>query len=603
MLGSSGSMSKWRSQHGARLLAGGEAEYRLWAPAAAKAAVRVGGRAYPMRRAPDGLWETVAPAGDYMFSVDGKEVADPASRDQPAGTRGPSRVFDAGSFAWTDAGWTGLELEDHVIYEVHVGTFTREGTFDAAMGRLAALRDLGVTAVELMPVAEFPGKRNWGYDGVFLYAPHSGYGGPRALQRFVDACHRVGLAVILDVVYNHIGPEDSVLAALAPYASSRFDTPWGHAFDYDRPEVRRFVVDNALMWLIDFHVDGLRLDAAHALFDVGQRHIVRELTEAFRVEAHRRGRRAWVFAETDENDVRLLEERGVDSHWNDDFHHAMYALLTGSNRGVFSDFVRMGDLAKAIEEGFVLDGTRPSAYRGGRRHGTSSRHCRGRQFVAFLQNHDQIANGSQGRRLAGQVEAGAHRAAAAVWACAPNVLLLFMGQEYAEAAPFHYFVDHRDGGLVEAVRRGRQREFERYGFADEFPDPGAAATFEASRLDWSLREQPGHAAALRLYRDLLALRKRLPALSNCRRDLARVRFDEAGRWLALERRDPAGAAAVAVANLSGATREVTLPAGTWRVELWTEDKRYGGVGGGPEGASGAVTLPAWSAAVLAGGGG
>jgi maltooligosyltrehalose trehalohydrolase len=591
-------MSRSWPLHGARALAAGEAEYRVWAPAAAKAAVRVGGRAHPMRRSPDGMWETVAPAGDYLFAVDGREFADPASRHQPAGTRGASRVFDP-AFAWTDAAWTGLELEDHVIYELHVGTFTPEGTFDAAIGRLAALRELGVTAVELMPAAEFPGSRNWGYDGVFLYAAHSGYGGPRALQRFVDACHRVGLAAILDVVYNHIGPEDSVLEALAPYGSTRFDTPWGRAFDYDRPEVRRFVVDNALMWLIDFHFDGLRLDAAHALFDTSDRHIVSELAEAFRVEAHRRGRRAWVYAETDENDVRLIEERGVDSHWNDDFHHAMHALLTGSNRGYFVDYGRMADLAKAIEEGFVLDGTRPSTYRGGRPHGSSSRFCRGRQFVAFLQNHDQIANGSQGRRQTEQVSAGAHRAAAAVWACAPNVPLLFMGQEYAEAAPFHYFVDHRDPGLVDAVRRGRRREFERFGFTEEFPDPAAPATFEACKLDWSRRDRPGHAAALRLYRDLLSLRRRTPELSNCRRDLARVRFDEAGRWLALERGDPGGGAAVVAANLGGAAREVPLPPGSWRVALWTEDARYGGSGpSAPQAATARLALPAWSAAAL-----
>jgi len=568
--------------HGARALPNGQAEYRIWAPKARQMAVKVGGRAHLMQPEKGGFFTTEAPAGDYLFAFEGAELPDPASRHQPRGTRGPSRVTDPSALPWTDSAWKGLALEEYVLYELHVGTFTPEGTFDAIIPRLAALRDLGVTAIELMPVGEFPGARNWGYDVAFPYAPHSAYGGPAGLQRVVDACHRHGLAVVLDVVYNHLGPEDCILESFAPYASPRFDTPWGRPLDFDRPEARRFVVDNALMWLADYHVDALRLDAVHALFDTTEPPIVRELAAAFHAEARRLGRRAWLFAETDQNDVRVIEELGVDSHWNDDFHHALHALLTGARHGYFADFGRMADLAKAIEEGFVLDGSRASAYHG-RAHGTSSRYLKGPQLTAFAQNHDQIANASQGRRLSET------RVAAALLAFTPNVPLLFMGQEYGETAPFHYFISHQGEPLIDAVRRGRRKEFERFGASHDFPDPADPATFEACKLNWSLRDRTPHSQVLRFHRDLLSLRRRTPALSNGRRDQTRVRFDEAARWITIER----GGGAILAANLSRETVEIPIGEKPWRLEMSTGD-RISRAAGPP------CRLPPGSAAVYVG---
>jgi len=570
-----------------------------------------------MTRGGDDVFETVVPSAragcDYRFRIDGgRRRPDPRSRHQPHGVHGPSRVVDPGGFRWSDAGFRGLGLEELVVYELHVGTFTREGTFDAVIPRLAWLRELGVTAVEIMPVAEFPGGRNWGYDGVHPFAPQSTYGGPDGLQRLVDACHRHGLAVLLDVVYNHLGPEGSCLPDYAPCFTGRYRTPWGDALNYDGPDsdgVRRFVIDNAVQWVRDYHVDGLRLDAVHGIFDSSARHILEELASEVHAEGERLGRRVQVIAESDLNDVRVIAPAasggfGHDAQWSDDFHHSAHVLLTGDGHGYFADFGKVADLARAIESGFVYDGRRSLFRR--RRHGSPSRGRPGRQFVVCLQNHDQVANASRGARLANRVDLARQTLGTALLLCAPNVPLLFMGQEFGAVTPFHYFVSHGDPALVEAVRAGRRRELESFRFDEAFADPQAEETFERCRLDWSAIGREPHARLLALHRDLLALRRARASLRNCRSDLARAAFDEARRWLALTRSDPSGDAAACAFNFGAERCDVPLePApGRFELALSTCDPRYGGDAGSMPPASfetgaGAVGVPCapWSAAI------
>lgn len=494
---------------GGRLVPEGT-EFRVWAPKVTRLAVKVGPRLYPMRRGEEDVFETTVsePVRDYAYVLDdAKERPDPVSRWQPYGVHGPSRIVD--DFEWTDRDWKGIPLEDYILYELHVGAFA--GSFEGVIGRLPYLRELGVTAIEIMPVAEFPGPRNWGYDGVHLYAPQSTYGGPEGLKKLVDACHRHGLAAVLDVVYNHLGPEGNYLNDYAPYFSPRYRTPWGDAVNYDGPYcdgVRRHIVDNAVYWQTEYHFDALRLDAVHGIFDFSAKHILQEIAEASAGP---------IIAESDLNDPRILDY-GIDAQWNDDFHHALYALLTGERHGYLADFGAIDDLKKAIEEGFVYDG-RYSAYRR-RRHGASSKGRPPGRFVVFLQNHDQIGNASAGRRLTGD----ALRLGTQVLMFAPNLPLLFMGQEYGETAPFHYFTSHSDPALVDAVRKGRNEEF-----GSEFVDPQDPKTFEDSRLTWAVDEE-----MLRFTRDLIALRKTFSCRTSVRADGRRLFIERDGRSLAAD---------------------------------------------------------------------
>jgi maltooligosyltrehalose trehalohydrolase len=579
---------------GATVLPDGRTRFRVWAPRPRAVALELAGRdPIELDRAGD-LYEAtvvgVGPGADYVYVLDGeRRRPDPASRWQPAGVHGPSRVVDPGAFPWTDAAWRGLPLEAYVVYEVHVGTFTAEGTFDAAIARLDAVRDLGVTAVELMPVAEFPGGRNWGYDGVHLFAPQSTYGGPEALRRLVDACHARGLAVVLDVVYNHLGPEGNYLGEMAPFFTSRYETPWGDAINLDGPGsdgVRRHLIENACYWLEELHVDALRLDAIHGIFDFSARHVLEELATAFHARAAARGRAAHVIAESDLNDPRVVHPparggHGLDAQWSDDFHHAVRTALTGDRRGYFADFGRAADVGKAVTEGYVVAGAY-SRFRD-RRHGSSSADVPGRQLVVCVHNHDQIANGSGGDRLAQVVGLERAKLAAALCLTAPSVPLLFMGEDWADPAPFLYFISHGDPALVEAVRAGRRAELAAWAGRHVDDDPAAEATFARCRLDWSLRERPPHAQVLALYRDLLALRAGHACLGNCRKDLTRARTSEAPPWIVVERGDPSGAAAVIVANLGDAPLDAPPPPGA-RLALATCDPRYGGPGLAPDGA-------------------
>jgi maltooligosyltrehalose trehalohydrolase len=432
-----------------------------------------------------------------------------------------------------------------------------------------------------MPVAEVPGRCNWGYDGVTMYAPQSSYGGPAGLKALVDACHRHQLAVVLDVVYNHLGPEGNYLPEFAPFFTSCYRTPWGEAINYDGPEsdgVRRFVVDNALYWLTEYHVDALRLDAIHGIFDFSARHILEEMAGEFHAQANRLGRAAWLIAESDLNDARVIKPTalggyGIDAQWLDDFHHALHTSLTPDTRGYFADFDGLPSLAKAINGGFVYDGRR-SLYRR-RRHGSSSLDRPGEQFIAFTQNHDQIANALSGLRSSKRLSLEEQKLAAAILLFSPYLPLLFMGQEYGETAGFYYFTDHGDRALAEAVREGRRKEAGAFLANGEFVDPQDPTTFERSRLNWNLREQAPHSALLAWYREWIAIRKQCAALRNCRKDLVRTEWDSNRRWLAIERGDPSGSRAVLICNFAEAAQTVPIP---FPGEAWPAQVELAGAG-------------------------
>jgi maltooligosyltrehalose trehalohydrolase len=550
-----------RSRLGPRLVEGG-ATFGVWAPNVRSLAVRTGGRTVPLAAGERGTWwgrvEGAEAGDDYLLVLDGdRERPDPRSRFQPDGVHGPSRLVDLAS---APAPFAPPALRDLVFYELHCGTFTPQGTFDAAARRLGHLVDLGVTAVEVMPVAAFPGSRGWGYDGVALYAVHAAYGGPAGFRRFVDACHDAGLAVFLDVVYNHLGPDGNYLAEFGPYFSDRSTTPWGAAVNLDGPGsdfVRGFVLDNAEQWVSGYGVDGLRLDAVHNLHDRSSVHILEELAE--RVHAARPG--SVVVAESDLHQPLLVTGYGIDAMWADDLHHAIHVALTGETSGWYDGFQDLQALAKALESGWVFTGQFYPAL--DRRHGRDPVGLGGERFVVCSQNHDQVGNRAFGDRLATLVGPDLDAVASVLVACSPFLPLLFQGQEWGETRPFLFFTDHGPE-LAESVRRGRQAEFAAFGWA-EVPDPNDPATFERSKLDWSRAAGP----ALELWRALLWLRRDVPALGNCRRDLATARVDPERRLVVLERADPSGSLAVVVANLGQRPQQLPVDTGKLRLRLAT----------------------------------
>jgi maltooligosyltrehalose trehalohydrolase len=522
------------------------APFEVWAPRAARVELLLDGERLTMEPGERGWWRlqrSAPPGSDYGFVLDGGEpLPDPRSPWQPHGVHGLSRTTDHADFRWTDAGWAQRPLREAIIYELHVGTFTPDGTFVAAIEKLPHLVELGVTHVELMPVAQFSGERGWGYDGVDLFAPHEAYGGPEALKRLVDAAHRLGLGVLLDVVYNHLGPEGNYLARFGPYFTDRYRTPWGDAVNFHEggsDEVRAFVVDSALTWLRDYHVDGLRLDAMHAVYDASPVHIGAEIARAVGRLAREIGRPLVVTVESDANDPRLLRDPasggdGLDAVWADDVHHALHATLTGERAGYYRDFPGLDALADVIREPFL----RPGAYRGyrDRSHGGSPDGLAGDRFVACLQNHDQVGNRARGERIGQLVGPARQMVGAAVLLTAPYVPLLFAGEEWGAGTPFPFFSDHRDPGLGEAVRRGRRAEFAAFGWApDQIPDPQAPETFAAARLDWAEAERPIHAATLAWYRSLIALRHDRSALATEDRTASAVAHDADAGTLRVER--------------------------------------------------------------------
>ncbi len=594
---------------GATPLSDGRCRFVVWAPAASRVELRIvpsegrqNERLVPMEAAAKGYFQVEmedAVSGDrYTYRLDGsKNRPDPASRFQPEGVHGPSQITQP-DFAWTDAAWKGHRLEGYVLYELHVGAFTPQGTFDAIIPRLNELRDLGITALELMPVAQFPGERNWGYDGAFPYAAQDSYGGPEGLRRLVDACHAQQVAVVLDVVYNHLGPEGNYLADFGPYFTDRYRTPWGPAVNFDgrgSDEVRRYFIENALYWIEECHVDALRLDAVHAIVDPSARPFLAELAAEVRKRAKQSGRRVHLIAESDRNDPRLAEPReqnglGLDALWNDDFHHALHALLTGERSGYYCDFGRTEHMATAFREGFVYSG-QYSEYRK-RRHGAPSHHLPPHRLVVFAQNHDQVGNRMLGERLGALTSLEASKLAAGLVALSPYLPLLFMGEEYGETAPFQYFVSHSDPGLIEAVRKGRREEFAAFGWQGEVPDPQDAATFERSRLQWNLRSTGHHTVLVALYKELLLLRRSLPALAGGSKEVMQVRPREAKHAL-LVRRWSEASEALMIFHFADAVDEVRvkLPDGEWQKRLDSADVQWMGPGSQiPERVAGDVIL-------------
>lgn len=586
--------NSWRLDLGASPLDSVETCFRVWAPKVKNLSVRLitedKSRVVRLLEEGDGYFAGTVDGireGDRYFYLfdDGTERPDPASRFQPEGVHGPSQVVSPAGFPWADDGWKGISLDAYVIYELHVGTFTREGTFEAAIPRLDYLAELGVTAVELLPVAQFPGKRNWGYDGVYPFAPQNSYGGPNGLKRLIDACHRKGLAVVLDVVYNHLGPEGNYLGCFGYYFTDRYRTRWGDAVNFDGPysdEVRAFFISNALYWINEFHLDALRIDAIHGIFDFSARHFLRQLTEAVHCHREGLGRKIYVIAESDLNDARTVNPPeiggyGMDVQWNDDFHHALHALLTGENRGYYQDFGRLGHLGKAFAEGFVYTGEY-SPYRK-RRHGSSVKERSPAQFIVFSQNHDQVGNRLRGDRLSVTLPLGKLILAAGVVILSPYLPLLFMGEEYGEKAPFPYFVSHSDSALIEAVRAGRRAEFGSFAWEGESPDPQDEATFLRAKIDPAMRVEGEHAVIFGFYRKLLELRRSVPPLRSIeRRDTGVTCFEE--KKVLLVRRRAGTAEVFCIYSFSDAQQEVAVPfpAGTWEKLIDSDSPEWGGGG-------------------------
>jgi maltooligosyltrehalose trehalohydrolase len=584
------SSTAWRPALGA-WLEEGAARFRVWAPTHEDVELVLDGVPTPvaLEKQADGSFVGVVlqvEAGQrYRYRVDGRgPFPDPASRFQPEGVHGPSEIVDAAGFEWNDSRWPGLTLDDLVLYELHVGTFTAAGTFAGAAERLAYLRDLGVTAIEIMPVADFPGERNWGYDGVALFAPSRAYGRPDDLRRLVDAAHRLGLGIVLDVVYNHLGPDGAYVGAYCPhYFSKGKPTPWGAALNLDGPHsqgVREFLIENALHWVNEYHLDGLRLDATHALRDDGTRHLLAEMRARLHAATPRR---LVLIAEDGRNLRRLVQPEaeggyGLDAQWADDFHHQLRRILAGDSEGYYQDYDgSLPDLARTVREGWLYQGE-PSAYHG-QPWGEVPAGLPPRRFVFYAQNHDQVGNRAHGERLHHQVEPAVWRAASVLLLTAPEVPLLFMGQEWAAPSPFLFFTDHREP-LGARVGEGRRQEYA--GFAafsspaarERIPDPQDPETFRASRLDWSRLEEPPHATTRRLYRALLRLRREEPLLRSASGDgfdaralgeegLVFERFGESTRVLVVVRLKGRGPLAA------------PAPAGEpWEVLLTTEDEGF-----------------------------
>lgn len=521
--------------------------FAVWAPEATKVELSLDDISFAMHHVAGGWWRRVVEeAGHstrYGFSIDGGPVRpDPRSRWQPDGPHGRSAVLDHDRFSWTDHRWRGISHRGAVIYELHVGTFTPEGTFQAAIDRLPHLTELGVDAVELLPVAEFAGERGWGYDGVDLFAPHHAYGGPEGLKRLVDACHGHGLGVILDVVYNHLGPSGNYLAEFGPYFSEIHETNWGAAINFDGPgshEVRRLFIDNAVMWLRDYHIDGLRLDAVHAIIDDSETHILEAMAVEVDALATWLNRPLFLIAETDLNNPKFVHSRdadgfGLDAAWADEWHHALHAVLTGERSGYYEDFGSLELLGKALRQAWVYDGVY-SPHRG-RRHGESPTGLTGHQFVICTQNHDQVGNRARGERSSHLMSEAKLKIAAALLLTAPFTPMLFQGEEWGASTPFLYFTDHQEPHLGQAVSRGRREEFAHFGWDPaSIPNPQDPNTFLRSKLKWSELQRETHETMLDWYRDLVELRRRLPSLADPRLDYIEVETKEETRTIEVRR--------------------------------------------------------------------
>ncbi|WP_040005681.1 malto-oligosyltrehalose trehalohydrolase [Fibrisoma limi] len=581
---------------GVNFTSDGVAQVVVWAPLLNGVALSVtGGQTLlPMDRQDYGYWtlttDQLKPGDLYQFYLNGEiERPDPASLAQPMGVHGPSQAVDLTSFPWTDKDWSNLPLNEYVLYELHTGTFTPEGNFAAIEEKLDYLKSLGVNAIEIMPVAQFPGSRNWGYDGVYPFAVQNSYGGALGLKHLVDTCHRKEMAVVLDVVYNHMGPEGNYFRDFGPYFTSKYNTPWGEAINFDDAYcdgVRRYFVENALMWFRDFHIDALRLDAVHAIKDLSPTHILREIKLRVDQLIAQTGRQHYLIAELDLNDTRFInplseQGYGMDAQWIDEFHHALRVTATGEQSGYYSDFTGIAHLAKAYRDAYVYDG-QYSPHRN-KMFGIPAENKPGQQFVVFSQNHDQVGNRMLGERTSQLVSFEMQKLMAGAVLVSPYLPMLFMGEEWSEPHPFQYFVSHTDPELAEAVRRGRKAEFAYFHLEGEAPDPMADDTFQLSKLQWDLLEQEPHRTMWRYYQAFIALRKGHPVLSHLSRNDLDVTTNEARKTLVLHRWH-AGRHVMCLMNFSPEPQTVTVSdqAEQWHKLLDSADPEWNGPAAAPE---------------------
>jgi maltooligosyltrehalose trehalohydrolase len=591
---------------------GGSCDFRVFAPAARALALGLGpdaSRVVPLQPEHGGYWsgrgEAAPPGTLYRYRIDeGPWRPDPASRSQPQGVHGPSAVWDPSPFKWSDSGWTGVPLDESVLYELHIGTFTPEGTFAAAIGRLGHLRDLGVNAVELMPICQFAGARNWGYDGVDLFAVQDSYGGPDGFQRFVDAAHGHGIAVYLDVVYNHLGPEGNYLPGFGPYFTERYRTPWGGALNFDGPDcdpVRGFFLENAMHWLRDFRVDGLRLDAIHEIYDRGARPFLAELSDTVEAFSRRSGFPRRLIAESDLNDPNVVRPTasgglGMAGQWLDDFHHCLDARMRAGKSEYAKDYGDPRFLAKGYKEGFVFSGEWCPSRK--RRFGASSAGIPADRFIVFLQNHDQVGNRPTGDRLAAMADFQALKVAAAAYLLSPYVPMIFMGEEWGETRPFLFFVSHSDPALLRAVREGRKKEFGFLWASGSAPDPAGEEAFSRSKIDWGRAGSPQGRLLSGYYRELIGLRKSHPALRSRRKeDLEMGRIGPAfvlDRWSGPHR-------LWCALNFGKEAQRLELPpGGAWGKVFDSAEARWDGPGSAaPETAEGGSRIDAPASAAVA----
>lgn len=580
-------------QIGHRFIDSATCEFVLWAPKRRQVELKIISpqeRVIPLRPDGDGYWvvsaENITPGTRYVYRLDGDaERPDPASFSQPDGVHSASEVLDHGSFRWSDDQWKGMPLSEMIMYEMHIGTFTDRGTFDAVIPRLDEISALGINAIEIMPVAQYPGERNWGYDGVYPFAVQNSYGGAEGFRRLVNECHKKNLSVILDVVYNHLGPEGNYLRDFGPYFTDRYRTPWGSAINFDgaySDGVRNYFIENALYWFEYFHIDALRLDAIHGIFDMSARPFLLELSDSVKEFSRKAGRRLSLIAESDLNNSIVVrpQERGgygLDGTWCDDFHHCLHTLLTGDHSGYYVDFGTVGYLEKSLNEGYVYSG-QYSKFRK-RAHGNFSGDIPVDRFVVFAQNHDQVGNRMKGERLSSLVSFEALKLSAGTVVLSPYVPLLFMGEEYGDPSPFLYFVSHSDPPLIEAVREGRRREFDSFKWQGTPPDPSAQATFESSKLQWKLRSEGEHRVLLDFYRELLGLRRQIPALSHPGRQTCRVWSDEQCKLIFMERRQGASECLTLLHfNKSASAFKPSVSPGVWEKILDSSDSRWNGPG-------------------------
>lgn len=568
------------------------ADFSVWAPRCQSVHLKVEGQAekIPLLRDDFGYWnlgddvDLFAPF-DYSLILDDRiERPDPASHYQPEGVHSPSRAINHHQFQWNDQDWKGLDQKDLIFYEIHVGTFSRRGDFQGVIDRLGELQELGITAIEIMPVSSFPGHRNWGYDGVQPYAVQNSYGGPDEFKRLIDAAHQLNLAVFLDVVYNHMGPEGNYLRDFGYYFTDRYHTPWGDAINFDDRysfAVRNYFIQNALHWLEHYHLDGLRLDAVHAIYDSGALHFLDELSLRTENLSRKLTRPLYLFAESDLNDSRLIRTRSeggynLSGQWSDDFHHSVHACLTGERDGYYEDFGSIRNIQKALSRGFVYEGEY-SAHRK-RKHGNRSGDLNADRLIFCIQNHDQVGNRMLGERLPSLVSFEQLRLAAGLLLLSPSIPLLFMGEEYGETAPFLYFISHTDESLVEAVRKGRKDEFKHFAWKGEAPDPQSEDTYNRSKLNRNLIKEPSNHSLYQLYKDLIAFRKDHPELVHPDRKSLSVELDESKNILITKRFDSSHRTSyIAVWNFNEDSSVAPLPREQSDYELVfsSSHERYG----------------------------